>query len=384
MDRLTKCWAVLCLAVLLAHLSSAATAQQTVSLSAAHGSLTATDWLIHPNPLFVAPGQPGSSIITIDPAYRDFSNIPRQYTGRLSLSVTCCRIPGGEGWVGPGIDVGVGPQAPIVLDLGRAPSAGLRDRPGGNGLTLSASFVDVPGQPTTVRLDATAGPVSDLVPGNFLVLMRADDPAQGVRSFLSLLIGVLPPWPADGPAPACAPDLEVLTLSSLPGSSSGFANVYAWKAANPTRTSFTFGAKEQRDHKAAAAIEVTIRDEGANPPLPPTMAVVRFTNTEGSPVGIRSSDSRNCAVPGQQWDAHVGNPPTTFTISTADATTLVFSRTVCKNFFIFCWGRHVREDVFAFSEGAFWTLFGGRAIDITTVGKWDEAIGPFEGVIGTP
>lgn len=87
----------------------------------------------------------------------------------------------------------------------------------------------------------------------------------------------------------------------------------------------------------------------------------------------RSSDSRNCAVPGRQWEAHVGNAPTTLSISTADTTTLVFSRSVCKSFFIFCWGGAVLEEVFTFSEGAFWTLFGGRAVDIRTVGKWDDA-----------
>lgn len=85
MDRLTKRWAVLCLPLFLAQVPIAATAQQPdVSLSASHGSLTSTDWLVHPNPLFVAPGQPGFSVITIDPRYRDASLIERQYTGRLT------------------------------------------------------------------------------------------------------------------------------------------------------------------------------------------------------------------------------------------------------------------------------------------------------------
>jgi hypothetical protein len=227
------------------------------------------------------------------------------------------------------------------------------------------------------------------VPGTFRVLIRADDYAQRVHTSISLMISVLPPWPADGPAPACTkPGLEVLPLSSLPGPSSGFANVYAWKASNPTKTSFTFAAQEQRPPAhlqvgKGAGLQVTIRDAGLNPPLPPTMAVIRFTNTVGSPVGIRSSDSRNCAVPGRQWEAHVGNPPTTFTISTADTTTLVFSRSVCRGSFIICWGGTVLEDAFAFSEGAFWTLFGGRAVDIITQSKWD-ASGPIEGVIDTP
>ena len=175
----------------------------------------------------------------------------------------------------------------------------------------------------------------------------------------------------------------MLPLASLPGPGSGFGNVFSWKARNPTKTSYTLAVAEGRAHVAQAGLQVTIRDEGLTPPLPPTMAVVRFTNTEGSPVGIRSSDSRNCAVPGRQWEAHVGNAPTTLSISTADTTALVFSRSVCKSFFIFCWGGAVLEEVFTFSEGAFWTLFGGRAVDIRTVGKWDDAYG-FQGVIKTP
>lgn len=387
MDRLAKWWATLSLPFLLAQMPIAATAQQpNVSLSALNGSITSTDWLVHPNPLFVAPGQPGSSVITIDPRYRDINNIERQYTGRLSLDAICCGIPGGSGLfslVGPGIDVSVGQLAPTHLDLGGGTPAWLRERLGGNRLTLSSSssFVDITGQPTTVNLNASAGPVSGLVPGRFLVFFRAADPGQGVNKVLDLMISVLPPWPPDGPAPACTPGLEVLPLSSLPGPNTAFSNVYSLKASNPAKTSYTFAANSLSAH---IGFEFTIRDEGSTPPLSPDQAVIRFTNTEGQPVGIRSSDSRNCAVPGQQWWAHVGDPPTTFTISTADTTTLVFSRTVCRHFFIFCWGRHGSEDVLQFSEGAFWTLFGGRAVDIATVGNWDDAMGPFVGEIRTP
>jgi hypothetical protein len=357
--------------------------QQKVSLSASRGTHTSTDWLVHSNSFFVAPGQPGSSVITIDPRYRDASLNEQQYTGRLSLSASCCLIPYARGWVGPGVTVSVGPQPPTFLDLGRETPAWLRERLGTNRLTLSSSFVDIAGQPTSVTLNATAGPLSDLVPGNFLVEIGVEDTTQDIESSISVMINVLPPWPPDGPAPACTPSLEVLPLSSLPGPDSRFANVYAWKAGNPTSTSFTFGAKEQQERRGAAGLEVTVRDEGLSPPLPTTMAVVRFTNTEGSPVGIRSSDSRNCAVPGRQWEAHVGNAPTTFTMTTADTTTLVFSRSVCRGSFIFCWGGTDLEDVFAFSEGAFWTLFGGRAVDIESRGKWDQS-GPFLGVIKTP
>jgi hypothetical protein len=377
MNRLIKRWAARSLPLLLALVPTAATAQQNVTLSASNGSLASTDWLVHPNPLLVVPGQPGSSVIAIDPTYRDFSDIPRLYTGRLSLSVSCCRIRGAEGWVGPGINIGIGPLEPRFLALGREPPAGLGTALGRNGLTLSSSSVDVAGQPTMVRLDATAGPVSDLVPGNFLVLIRADDPLQQVRSFLSLLINVLPPWPPDGPAPSCIPGLQVLPLSSLPGPSSGLANVYAWKARNPAKTSFRFAAA---DPVRPIGLQVTVRDEGLSPPLAPDRAIIRFTNAEGWRVGIRSSDSRNCAAPGPLLLAEAGGAPATFTISTADTTTLVFSRSVCRAFFIFCWGQLGHEDVLQFSEGAFWTLFGGRAVDIQTVGRWDRAINPFDGV----
>src|SRR5262245_22713722 len=218
MNRLAKSWAVLCLPLLLAQVPIAAIAQQpNVSLSSSHGSLESTDWLVDPNPLFVAPGQPGSSVIMIDPSYRDASNIERQYTGRLSLSASCCIIPGHPGFVGPGIKASVGPLPPVLLDLGRETPDWLREKLGGNGLTLSSNLVDIAGQPTSARLNVTAGPVSNLVPGNFLVWIGAQDQIQGINNTMSLMVSVLPPWPPDGPAPACTSGVEVLPLSSLPG-----------------------------------------------------------------------------------------------------------------------------------------------------------------------
>ena len=59
------------LALSFACLPLVADAQQpTVSLSASHGSLPATarrDWLLDPFSLFVAPGYPATSVITINP-----------------------------------------------------------------------------------------------------------------------------------------------------------------------------------------------------------------------------------------------------------------------------------------------------------------------------
>ena len=370
MNRLTRYGVAPFLSFLLVFVPLVVRAQ-SVSLSASNGNGT-SDWLVHPNPLIVAPGQPASAIITIDPT--GFPPVPN-YTGRIMLSAICCEIPGNPTAprVNPGLDVSVvrqtiplvSPDSRLVPDLLRQPFPSL-DR-------LAPAFidVDVAGQPTQVRLNLTPQPVVGF--GNVFVRVTAEDPIRGINQSIRLLVNVLPTWPPDGPAPACVPGLQVIPLSSLSGPQPG---VYSWKASNPTRTSFAVGIA---DSAQQIGLEFNIRDERATPPLPPTRAVVRFTNTRGQPVGIRRSDSRNCAVPGPQLWAHVGNPPITFTINTSDTTTLVFSRTVCRAFFIFCWGRHGSDDVLQFSEGAFWTLFGGRAVDISTVGKWDKAINPFDG-----
>jgi hypothetical protein len=58
----------------------------------------------------------------------------------------------------------------------------------------------------------------------------------------------------------------------------------------------------------------------------------------------------------------------------ASTTTLVFSKSTCRALWnaFDCWGQSALglDDVVAFSEGPFWTLFGGRKVAIETVGDW--------------
>lgn len=359
----------LLLACVLPLCPAAASAQKPqVTLTASHGALSATDWLVSPLPLIVAAGQPASSIITIDPRYRDASLIDRQYTGQLTLNVSCCFIQGNPGWVSPGIDVRVRNVPASTVALSGSAPAWLRERMG-SGLTLSATQVAVQGQPVTVTLTAAPGPASSLVPGRFLVWVRAEDTVQGVAASIPLLVHVLAPWPADGSAPGCLPaGVETVAFSQinpLP---------YAWKAGNLGKTSYKLAFNNQTSQDG---LELTFTEVSG---LAPSTSIVTVVHgSRGWPIGVRGSDSGISCSAQSPVTVVPANSTTTLVINQATTTTLVFSRSICRAFFIFCWGQTGMDDVFALSEGAFWTLFGGRAVRIKTVGNWDRAVNPADG-----
>lgn len=83
------------------------------------------------------------------------------------------------------------------------------------------------------------------------------------------------------------------------------------------------------------------------------------------------SASRNCAATGQQVTAAEGETKT-FSMSANSVSTLVFSKSTCRAWIDWfgCWGGSGLglDDIVAFTEGPFWALFGGRKVDIETVG----------------
>src|SRR5262249_53877710 len=108
-------------------------------------------------------------------------------------------------------------------------------------------------------------------------------------------------------------------------------------------------------------------------PIPRNTAIVTFKNTMGRPVGMRTVNSANCALPGQQVTVAQGETKS-ISINAGSTTTLVFSKSTCRAWvdWFDCWGGSGLglDDIVVLSEGPFWTLFGGRKVEIETAGDW--------------
>jgi hypothetical protein len=203
-------------------------------------------------------------------------------------------------------------------------------------------------------------------PGEFIATITADS-ALG-RSSQEVFISVLPAaWPADGPAPTCVPGVEVLSLASINPSP------FTWKSRNPDKTVYTFGARFGESLLVEGGLQFAVVDPGGTGPVPRNVATVTFKNTRGRPVGIRAVDSRSCGSPVRQFTVAAG-ATATVPINSASTTTLVFSKSTCRAWFDWfdCWGGSALglDDIVTLSEGPFWTLFGGRTVNIETVGDW--------------
>lgn len=355
MERWSAFLVASALFVLLTLSSSTGIAQspRRIQLESTRGfpSIEHTDWLGDPNTLFVAPSQSVTStirVITFTPPY--------QYTGRVRLSVTCCYIPDTLIWVGTGVEVYVG----ATLTAATLPRLPLDSQnPPGQQIIPPYIYVDVPGQSVEATLYVTAGP--NVTPGNWEARIAAENPNQGVNEYIRVMINVLPAWPPDGAAPACMPGLEVISLNSIK------PPPYTWKANNLGNTSYYLGIKSAT---LPIGMDVTIKKAPVFPRLEPTEAIITFKNTRGWPVGIRKSDSRSCAVTNPTTTVYEGQTAT-IRINRTDTTTLVFSKSTCRFWFIGCWSVGM-DDIFQFSEGPFWTLFGGKQADIETVKDWGK------------
>jgi hypothetical protein len=83
----------------------------------------------------------------------------------------------------------------------------------------------------------------------------------------------------------------------------------------------------------------TIVSPGGSRPIPQNVAIVTFKNMKGWPVGIKTTDSRNCSATCQHVVVAAGDTKS-LSFGTTSTTTLVFSKSTCRasiNFFD-CWG----------------------------------------------
>ena len=286
--------------------------------------------------------------------------------------MTCCGIPGAPGLANPGIDLRIGQSVPQAFNWSRALPNWLVDRLALTGATiaLNSVSVDVRGVRQQADLSVTARPGA--IVGNWIIWVGAEDTNGRVMSSIPLTVNVLPPWPAAGPSPRCASTLNILDLSAIE------PMPYVAKTRMPSLTSFPIAAKVPR---AQVGLQFTIRSAGVNPPLAPNQAGVKLINSQGRAVGIRNSNSNDCAIVNSTLMAEAGGVPAALGISTADTTTLVFSKSTCRFWFIGCWSWGL-DDVVQLSEGALWTLFGGREVEIETVGDWSNELQWGDWVIG--
>jgi hypothetical protein len=301
------------------------------------------DWLTDVNPLLVITSKSTGSTITVDP--RGFPPVPT-YIGRLNLSISCCGILDAPGQVLPGI-------APV---FGNRPIHLTRPNTG--------DFVDVNGSPVQIPFTLTAAALT--APGNFTARIRAQDATQGIDRSRDVLFSILPPWPGDGPIPTCTKSLTVIKLSGIT------PDPYSIKLTHLSDTSFPIAIR----FSDSRGLQLTVHAPPS--PLPPNTALVTFKHDKGWHVGIRNENSINCATSGKTLVVEEGQTVGPFSISTANTSTLVFSKPVCRFTLFWCWSVGL-EDVAEFSEGPFWALFGGRQVDIITVGDWADVSDAFIG-----
>jgi hypothetical protein len=300
--------------------------------ASANPPVAGVDWLTDRSPLLVFPST--AAIATFDiflgevpiPDDGVFRNL---YHGNVDISVACCGLLNVAGTVAPGVVAGFGLKADPNISV-NVQGVGVRTT-----LALSAS-------PTAVL-------------GDFTFQLRAQAATIGFDRSLSVLFKVMKPWPSDGAPPPCKPTLQIIKLSPL--------NAYAVKAST-NGTSISFRAVST-DRLRALAITV----HKPSVPLAPNMAFVTFKHGFGWHTGIRNDNGNNCAMSGTTRVVEEGQT-TSFFISTADTTTLVFSKPACRSYFFWVCLDVGLDDTIEFSEGPFWALFGGHQVDIETTGDW--------------
>jgi hypothetical protein len=317
-------------------------AEPSISLSATPGanwdsslppdpaSLLPRDWLTDANPLLIWPNHSEALTVKISPTVVPLTP---NYSGTLNLTTACCGILGWPGEINPGVNAVVGAGIPIFLH---------------------PHDVQVTGSPVERKITLSTRSVS--LPGDWVLRVRAQDPSQNIDKATDVLFTVLPARPDDGIPPKCTPNLEIVTMSQF--------KVYDLKVADPSTTVWPFAITSK---VGSRGLQVTFHKPST--PLPPNTALVTFKHNIGWRTGIRNDNSNNCAASGTTKVVEAGQS-VSFMISTADTTTLVLSRPVCREMFFWICLKVGLNDTIEFSEGPFWTLFGGHQVDIETVGDW--------------
>jgi hypothetical protein len=330
-------------------LGAARTCQAQILISSSLGNTA--DWLIGASPLNISPGETRFDVLQL--LNNPFN--PGPITGPVQLQVDCCKDSVSRMAVTPnGVSISVCGSETWTLRNQR-------------------TFVVPDCTTTTVGVTATTRGEGYLMveasnaapPGGFIATINANSTAG--RSSKEVFVNVLPvAWPADDPAPVCASGVPVVSLASINPSP------LVWKLTNPGNTKYYLGAKFGGAN-ASAGLQVSIVDPGGTAPIPRNIAIVTFKNTKGRPVGMRTVNSANCSVSGQQVRVAQGETKS-ISINSGNTTTLVFSKSTCRAALDWfdCWGGAGLglDDIVVFSEGPFWALFGGRKAEIETVGDW--------------
>ena len=333
------------------------------------------DWLIGANPLFVSPSQTKFAALQI---MNDPFNVP-PFTGQVQVQATCCKDMVSKAPVtATGVTVQLTPFRCLTLDLtqpvpprdihrefppGFPVGERLPDCPGTSGATVSISGTTQ----GTAFLRVTASAAA--TPGGYIATVTAS--SAGGQATQDIFFTVLPSaWPADGSTcPASMAPISLASISPTP---------FVWKTTHAASTSYQIGAAFGGSNPPGG-LQFTVVNPGGTGPLPRNVAIITFKNTKGWPVGMRTTNSATCGTTGQQVVAAEGETKS-ISISTANTTTLVFSKSSCRaviNLFN-CWGGSALglDDLAAFSPGPFWTLFGGRKVAIETVGDWGTLLAP--------
>jgi hypothetical protein len=353
----------------------------------------AWDPLVGANPYFVFPGETQFRAVSV--ANNPFAS--PAYTGPVRLSVTCCFDYLTKTPVAPNLYMLMVPYEcrPIVASTGNTLTVGpprppvMVDRPLRVPLPPCPADTTVTvnvGPSTPAQAFVLASAASAATPGLYIAKVQADYTLgtsmqkTEMEMFFSVVPATLPP---DATSSVCPPPTIILPLSSIT------PPPFAWKRANPARTTYAVGAAfTTGPGNAGGGLTLTFSNVSTTGPIPLNVTVVNFTNTRGWPVALRTVDSRNCAAPGRQIVVKQGETKSV-SFNSASTTTLVFSKSTCRawlNWFD-CWGQSALglDDLVTLGEGSFWTLFGGRRVDIETVGDWGKIPRPNSvAVIRTP
>lgn len=226
--------------------------------------------------------------------------------------------------------------------------------PSGVTVTLSpGSFTFAPPQaPGTAVLSLSA---FQATPGKFVAQVTAADPVNTFSDTVGVGFEVLPPWPGDGPNPACMPGLQVLPLSSL--------DLFAWRQPMMTAPSvFSTGVaiSSTDPHCAPTGVCAGLElDLSGAPGFSPNLTMITFKNsTHSGFVKVTSSNSANCAA------------STTFTIPAGFTLPVLFAKASTTTLIFSDASGNTPVAKAQFSEGPFWTFFGGRNATINFIGDW--------------
>ncbi len=306
------------------------------------------------NPLRIFGGReilaasPGSPPLNVDPIF-DPRAVP-VFSGHSAVSTVTLATYGYSGVLNM--------TSPCCLDL--ATSAPVSPNGVSAMVSPTSSNFAPPQAPATANLTLSAS--SNPTPGKFITQVTVADPAQNFSDSVNVGFEVLPPWPGDGAPPACMPALQVLPLSML--------DLFAWRqpmTTTPSVSTSGVAIKSTDPHcvmpgsapgtmGSCAGFELDLT--GA-PGFSPNLTMITFkNNTHSGFVNVTSSNSANCAA------------STTFTIPAGATLPLLFAKATTTTLIFSDASGHTPVAKAQFSEGPFWTFFGGRNATITFIGDW--------------